>query len=432
MTISSSMNAGIMGLAVNATRLATISDNIANSDTYGYKRAVADFSSMVIQQRDNAYAAGGVRVNAYRQVNEEGSLISTGNSTDLAVAGRGMLPVTTASGAAENAVGRTFMLTPTGSFSPDENGFLRTSTGLFLMGWPTDETGDVGAVTRESSASLEPVNVLVNRYTSTPTERISMGVNLPADATQAGAPGEPYEVPMEYYDNLGRTQILTAVYTPNVPATGSSNAWSVELFDNSTGVPVSLSSFDVDFQDNMTSGGMINAVTNNPTYDAATGEITVDLPRGPVQLFVGRTGQNAGLTQLAADFAPYAIQRDGAAIGDLLKVEVDEQGNLDAIYDTGFRRTLYRIPVGDVPNPNGLSAANNGAFRMSQSSGDVYFWDAGTGPVGETVGYGLMESTVDIASELTGLIETQRAYASNAKIIQTVDEMLQETTNIKR
>ena len=64
--------------------------------------------------------------------------------------------------------------------------------------------------------------------------------------------------------------------------------------------------------------------------------------------------------------------------------------------------------------------------------GDVYLWDAGTGAVGSYSSYALMESNTDIASELTGLIETQRAYSSNAKIIQTVDEMLQETTNLKR
>jgi len=88
--------------------------------------------------------------------------------------------------------------------------------------------------------------------------------------------------------------------------------------------------------------------------------------------------------------------------------------------------------VADVPNPNGMTAANNQAYRVSADSGDLYFWDAGSGPAGDYAGYALMESNTDIARELTQLIETQRAYSSNAKIIQTVDEMLQETTNLKR
>ena len=81
---------------------------------------------------------------------------------------------------------------------------------------------------------------------------------------------------------------------------------------------------------------------------------------------------------------------------------------------------------------NGLTALDGPAYSISSSSGSLYLWDAGTGPVGTVSGYSLMESTTDIAAELTDLIETQRAYSSNAKIVQTVDEMLQETTNLKR
>ncbi len=85
-----------------------------------------------------------------------------------------------------------------------------------------------------------------------------------------------------------------------------------------------------------------------------------------------------------------------------------------------------------MPNYRGLNAVGNQAFAVSQDSGDIFLWDAGDGPVGETIGFALSESTTDIAAELTDLIQTQRAYSSNAKIIQTVDEMLQETTNIIR
>jgi flagellar hook protein FlgE len=81
---------------------------------------------------------------------------------------------------------------------------------------------------------------------------------------------------------------------------------------------------------------------------------------------------------------------------------------------------------------DGLIARDGQSFSISASSGDMYLWDAGTGPVGSISGFSLMESTVDIAAELTDLIETQRAYSSSAKIVQTVDEMLQETTNLKR
>ena len=96
MTISSALNAGVAGLNANATRLATISDNIANSATYGYKRASTDFESMVITEAPGAgsYSAGGVRATTSRLINERGALVSTANALDIAIAGRGMLPVT--------------------------------------------------------------------------------------------------------------------------------------------------------------------------------------------------------------------------------------------------------------------------------------------------------------------------------------------------
>ena len=164
----------------------------------------------------------------------------------------------------------------------------------------------------------------------------------------------------------------------------------------------------------------------------AAGTVTLNLPHGDVEVFIGRPNDSAGITQLSANFSPTSVSKDGAPIGDLQSVEIDENGYLQAIYNTGFRRTLYQIPVGDVPNMNGLKALDGQAFRVSAESGNLYLWDAGTGPVGSIEGYALMESTTDIAAELTDLIETQRAYSSSAKIVQTVDEMLQETTNLKR
>ena len=132
------------------------------------------------------------------------------------------------------------------------------------------------------------------------------------------------------------------------------------------------------------------------------------------------------------EFAPVRVTKNGSPVGNLTGVEIDENGFVIASYSSGFTRVIYQVPIADVPNPNGLTALDNQAFAISASSGPLYLWDAGDGPTGPTLGYALEESTTDIAAELTQLIQTQRAYSSNAKIIQTVDEMLQETTNIKR
>src|SRR6056297_3992189 len=122
MTISSSLNAGVTGLSVNATKLATISDNIANSATFGYKRATADFQSLVMEQTRGNYSAGGVRATTGRAVDERSTLVTTNNATDLAIGGRGMLPVTPMTSVNQTSGTLPLQMTTTGSFRADENG----------------------------------------------------------------------------------------------------------------------------------------------------------------------------------------------------------------------------------------------------------------------------------------------------------------------
>ncbi|MEX6634474.1 flagellar hook protein FlgE [Hyphococcus lacteus] len=434
MGISSSLNAGVMGLAVNAVKLGTISDNIANSQTYGYKRADTLFADMVLAQTKGDYSAGGVRAVTYRDASAQGPLIGTTNSTDIAIDGRGMLPVTDLGGVNANNGDRSLMLTSTGSFNTDDQGYLRTLSGLYLMGWPADVNGDVGAPPRDSSAGLEPVRVNLNQNAASPTQNIQLGVNLPATQTEAGSAGTVYDLPVEYFDTLGRSQSLNFEFSPTVPATGASNEWTVNVYDDAGDPAVSIATFTVTFDDSVSGGGNIASVTAGAgaTYDAGTGRVGIATAGAPMEIFVGSAGEPSPLTQLSANFAPLSVTKDGSQIGNLSSLEIDEGGFLQAVYDTGFRRTLYQIPVADVPNFAGLNAVGNSSYVVTPSSGDVYFWDAGDGPAGFTNGYSLAESTTDIASELTDLIQTQRAYSSNAKIIQTVDEMLQETTDIIR
>ena len=434
MGLSSSLNAGVMGLAVNATKLATISDNIANSETYGYKRVDTEFTNLVLQQGNGAYTAGGVRVSTFKDVAAQGALISTNNSTDISVAGGGLLPVTTTGGINLPAGDRPLLFTTTGSFAPDENGYLRTQGGSVLLGWPANPDGTVTVPGRNSSAGLEPVQVSANQFIASPTSRVELGVNIPASATQAGADGAPFDLPVEYFDTLGSSQSLSISFTPTVPATGSSNQWTVSITDLAGDPTTPIATFDVEFDDAAGTAGSILTLTPGAgaAYDATTGIVTVTTATGPIDLVVGSPGSGGPLTQLSSSFSPIGVRADGAPIGNLNTIEITEGGFLEAVYDNGFRRTIYQVPLGDVPNVNGLTAFDNQTFGVSQASGDFFLWDAGTGPVGNTIGFTLTESTTDIAGELTDLIQTQRAYSSNAKIIQTVDEMLQETTNLIR
>ena len=433
MTLSSSMNAGVSGLNVNASKLATISDNIANSKTFGYKRVDADFTAMTLSGRSGGYVAGGVRVASFRNISTQGSLITTANSMDIAIGGRGFLPVTPSSSLADTSSALPLRLATTGSFRPDAEGVLTTNSGLVLMGWPADPDGTFPAFPRDSSAGLVPVNIAHNQFAANPTTEIQLGINLPATATQAGGTGDPFDLSIEYFDNLGTTQTMTATFTPQVPGAGQSNLWTMEITDLATGA-APVAEFTVQFDATTASGGSMLSVVPvfGGAYNAATGDINVTFDRGPVDINIGTIGSNNRMTQLSSSFAPINLAKNGAPTGNVIGMEIDKNGIVSANYDSGFSKEIFRVPLIDVPNANALEALPNQTYAVTRESGAMFLWDAGSGPTGETIGYAREESTTDIAGELTALIQTQRAYSSNAKIIQTVDEMLQETTNIKR
>ena len=433
MTISSSLNAGVAGLAANSSRLATIADNIANSATYGYKRAQTDFYSMVLENSNGAYTAGGVRTTSLRLIDERGSLVSTSNSTDIAVRGRGMIPVTTQTSIVVNNGQNPLLLQSTGSFRPDDEGYLRTSAGLVLQGWPADENGDIPAYPRDSVDGLRPVQVDLNQLSGEPTTEVTLAVNLPATSTEAGSGALPDTLSVEYFDNLGKSASLGLTFTPTIPAVGESNEWTFEITDSASGGAV-VGQYTLTFDDTRGLGGTLLSVadTIGGAYDPVEGTIEINVAGGPITIDIGLLGSSTGMTQLADAFTPVNVSKNGTSIGTLTSIEIDPNGFIVASFDTGVNRTLYQVPLVDVPNINGLESRDNQTFRITSASGSFFMWDAGDGPTGDVVGYALEESTTDVAGELTSLIQTQRAYSSNAKVIQTVDEMLQETTNIKR
>jgi flagellar hook-basal body protein len=538
------MNAGVMGLSVNSSKLATISDNIANSETKGYKRANIEFNSLVLTERPATYDAGGVRASTIREIDGQGALLSTRNATDLAISGRGFLPVTDIADVERGATNLPLKLLRTGAFRPDQNGVMQTGAGLVLMGWKAEADGTFSNL----ASSLQPVKIDSLSLAAEPTSVADVKVNLNADVTVT----DPmFMSRMEYFDTLGKSRSVDFWFD----STGVANKWRMYVYeegytlDATTDEPNSKPTlaFEIEFETgvNNNPGGIRNVVeydhtvlagvtdadwaadtagvrTNfyadwgdglweagNPVnvggeilvggavvandaggnvlasqvagidpagflvdadgdrilsggapiasvddanlidatgdaanktwhWNAPVGDVNRALLKFPfnsgaeIAVTMGAQGSDENIVQFAADSQTLSIEKDGSPTATLTGIEIDETGLMDAIYDTGFRSTLYKIPVGNVQNPNGMSTQDGQAFALTRESGSVYFYDAGEGPTGALVSSALEESTTDVAEELTQLIKTQRAYSSNAKIIQTVDEMLQETTNLKR
>lgn len=441
MTITSSLNAGVAGLNANANKLATISDNIANSSTYGYKKVQADFYSVVVHgDSGTMYSAGGVRATSMRLIDERGPLIGTSNSTDLAVDGRGFMAVTTIDAVSRGVGDLPISLTTTGSFKADADGIMRNQTGQVLMGWPANPDGSLGNYSRDSFTDLIPVKVDQNQYVANPTTALSLGANLPATSTKVGAdngvgglPALVETMSLKYTGNLGTLETLSFTFTPTIPTSGNSNEWTMTISNSATD-GAQIAEYTLTFDGAMGSGGTLASIAaiTGDDYDPVTGIIPLNVGGGTISMDVGAIGATGGMTQLSQTFAPIGKATNGTPVARLVSVNVDDNGYLHANYDQGFEKVIYQIPVVDVPNPNGLTSASNQTYQVSAESGPYYLWDSGDGPTGQLIGNSLEQSTTDVTQELTNLITTQRAYSSNVKVIQTVDEMLQETTNLKR
>ncbi|EAQ24172.1 flagellar hook protein FlgE, putative [Roseovarius sp. 217] len=433
MTISSSLNASVAGLNANATRLATISDNIANSSTFGYRRVEADFESLVISGRGGSYSAGGVRASTQRLIDQGGSIVSSSNPTDLAVRDRGFLPVARVTDLTVSNGDPQMLLTTTGSFRTDPQGRLVTESGLVLLGWPANPDGTIPEFSRDTSGGLEPVQINVNQLTGEPTTSIKLGINLPATDTRFDSIGDPQQLSIEYFDNLGTSENISLQFVPTVATVGLSNEWTVILTDSAQGNAL-IGEYVLTFDDARETGGTlldVQTVTGG-AFDPTTGTIIVDVAGGPIEINIGRPGTSDGLSQLSDSFAPLSIAKDGSPVGNMTSAEVDANGFVRASFDTGVSRIIYQVPLVDLPNPNGMVSMDQQTYQPSPDSGSFFLWDAGDGPTGDIVAFARQESATDVARELTDMIQTQRAYSSNAKVIQTVDEMLQETTNIIR
>ncbi|MFY9212895.1 MAG: flagellar hook-basal body complex protein, partial [Aestuariivita sp.] len=316
MTISSSLNASVAGLATNASRLATISDNIANSSTIGYKRIQTDFQSMVISAGSGSYSAGGVRATTQRMIDDSGSLVSTSNPTDLAVRGAGFLPVTSETQVQATNGDPQMRLTSTGSFRADSDGYLKTPSGMILMAWPANPDGSMPVVPRDTADGLVPVQINENQLIGSPTTEMLLGVNLPADETAAGSAGTAQSLSIEYFDNLGASESIDISFTPTVPATGASNEWTMVLRDSAAAGAV-IGEYRLNFDDSRTSGGTLGSVTtvSGGAFDVTTGSVVVNVAGGPIELNLGIPGDPGRMTQLADTFMPMVISKDGAPPG---------------------------------------------------------------------------------------------------------------------
>ena len=351
MTISSSLSAGVSGLAAQAARLAGISDNIANASTFGYRRVETDFQAMVSASNPTSgggvYAAGGVRATAARNIAEGGTLTQTRNATDLSVSGSGMLPVTRAPEAPGGSM--PLSLVSTGSFRPDETGLLRTPEGLTLLAWPAGVEGGRPRRARARSDAFRPRRGARRRASS------SCRSTCRPTATREGADlAAKTMAERHYYGNLGQEERLELSFVPLVAAAGDppTNQWRMSISPMAPRGGASVGEVTLSFSDAAGRRGAPFGGRRDRWRELGSGQRGSRHHHPRVGRCRSRSAASAHRAALPSSPAASIRCRrcaTGSPSGVAAGIEVDEAGRVFALYDAGFTRQIYTIPLGEVP-----------------------------------------------------------------------------------
>ncbi len=419
MSFNGVMRTSVSGMNAQASRLATTADNIANSDTTGYKRASMAFATLVPQTHTAGYSSGGVLTYNRTEVDRQGSLEYTNSITDLAVNGDGFFVVSDSAG--------TNSLTRAGSFIPDPEGRLVNTAGYYLMGY--DTVNGTSSVTANGFAGLTPVSVYDQALRSSPSTAGQLQANFPsndpvvaaADLPSANTAGAEFsgKTSLIAYDNLGNEVILD-VYSAKTAA----ETWEISVYDRAAadvngGFPYSAGPLSTETLNFDSTSGLLTGAS--PT------SVTIPVPSGGTM-----TLDMAQSSQLATDYVVIDVAVNGNPPTGVELFEIASDGTFYASYANGERVAIARIPLANVISPNNLTVETGNVYRPSDDSGDVQVGFPGEGGRGGVVSGALEESTVDLATELTTVIEAQRSYTANSRVFQTGSELLDVLVNLSR
>lgn len=442
MSLFGSLFTGVTGLSAQSRAMGMISDNVANVSTTAYKRAQAQFATMVVREAGSrTHRPGGVTAQAFYTIANQGPLTATNSPTDVAIVGSGFFVVRQG----END-GDVFY-TRAGDFEIDALGNLRTPSGFYVQGWRLDQNGAV-----INPNQLATINVQIGNGIAMPTTRVALGANLDAQQPpfigtytagdmaaylSTGTGIQPHFTrTIEIYDSLGRAHQLTFAFLKDGAAP---NSWFVEIVADNAAVEAAshpnglIASGTVTFNGN----GTLATVALTPTQ-AGTNGARIDwlaasgADPSDIVFDLGTPGTNDGLTQFASPTSVAFVSQNGAEVGQPAAIAITEEGYLVASFTNGQRQRLYRLALATFPNPAGLDPRSGNVFAATDRAGEVILRGAGEAGAGRLVPSALEASNVDLADEFTKMIVTQRAYSANARVISATDEMLDELIRLRR
>jgi flagellar hook protein FlgE len=416
----------LSGVDAASSELDVIANNIANSQTSGFKSSTADFADVYATGSLNLsslQSGEGVTIAAIQQQFTQGNITQTGNNLDLAISGQGFFTLKDATG---------YYYTRNGAFSVNSTGEVVNDEGQQLQVYPPIVVGGV-PTGNFNTGQLSPLTLQATESQPQPTANIAVSLNLPSNATApTDAVFNPAD-PASYnqttsttiYDSLGNAHTATFYYL----STGTPNQWNVVTTIDGNVVGGTVANPDgaqaLDFS---ASGAITTPATGAFVEPAYTPVNAAGQPSAnPIALTISMTGT----TQYGDSFGVNSITQDGYSTGQLSTISVGSTGIVSANYTNGRAVQLGQLALSNFPNPQGLAPVGQNNWAATAASGNVTNGLAGSANLGTIQSGALESSNVDLTAQLVDMITAQRAFQANAQMITTDDQITQTILQIR-
>jgi flagellar hook protein FlgE len=422
------MYSGVSGLNTNSQAMSVIGNNLANTNTIGFKGSRTIFSdllsSTIFGSGGASQVGRGAGVSKVDSIFSQGTFEATETETDLAIEGDGFFML-------KEIGNNTNFYSRAGAFRFDEDGYLVNPEGFRVQGKAFDPaTGELVAG--------DPSDILVQNVGLIPaqvTDTMTLNSNLDAStvAIPAATPFDPvntatynYAASTQTYDTLGNPHLVTTYFRKDDGAANTWNwFWSAE---DALGAPLGNIAGDPPMgQIVFTADGLLNTtIAGNGTGAIAAADLA---------WANGSTNTGIAITFDTTQFnnASKVISQDqnGYASGNLTNVTINNDGIVIASYSNGEQSKIANITLAKFTNPGGLELVGSNLFLASDNSGSPRIGLPGP-ELGKIFTNSLEQSNVDMGKEFVSMITVQRGFQANSKIITTVDELLGELINLKR
>ncbi|QQX92321.1 flagellar hook protein FlgE [Gluconobacter sphaericus] len=401
-SIINAVHTAVSGLNAQSHAFTDLSNNIANSQTTGYKASTTSFEDYVTDNEianDGESLSDSVAATTQQNTDNQGMVTTSTNSTALAISGNGFFNVLQATGQSNDstpALGTQQYYTRNGDFSQDKNGYLVNTSGYYLEGY------NVNATSGTLGTSLSAIQV-----PSTIAFRPTESTKLTATGTLDSSSTTSVDMPTTAYDSTGTATKVDLTWTKVNDTT-----WTVkDATDSSNSATVTFDS----------TGAVSSVTSQNSTGTSSTSSTSFDYTGSPQDMTVNLSGITLGSANTVS------MTSDSVTSGTFSGISMETDGSVMATFDNGYSQLVAKIPLTTFADPNSLSAQNGQAYTATSQSGSPQINAVNTNGAGTLTTGSIEESTTDLTGDLSKLIVAQQAYGANTKVVSTADQLLQTT-----